>query len=133
MALIKERQTRMRLPERESHPVAAGVKILAGSLVVLEAGFARPGRTATGLIALGRAERTVDNTEGAAGEARIEILRKRAFQFDNLDADPVAQADVGTTCFIVDDETVARTDGTGTRSSAGRVVAVDPAGVWVEI
>eukprot|EP00873_Tetraselmis_striata_P018481 jgi/Tetstr1/438745/TSEL_002941.t1 len=132
MALIKERQTRMRLPERESHPVAAGVKILAGSLVVLEAGFARPGRTATGLIALGRAERTVDNTEGAAGEARIEILRKRAFQFDNLDADPVGQADVGTTCFIVDDETVAKTDGTGTRSPAGRVVAVDAAGVWVE-
>lgn len=61
MALIKERQTRMRLPERESHPVAAGVKILAGSLVVLEAGFARPGRTATGLISRVRAERIVCN------------------------------------------------------------------------
>ncbi|WP_417766729.1 hypothetical protein [Stappia sp.] len=132
MPLAKERQTSMRLPDRESHPVAGATKIQAGALVVLDAGLAKPGHTATGLVSLGRAERTVDNTAGAAGEKRVEILRKRTFLFSNLEADPVALADVGKTCFVVDDETVAKTDGTGTRSPAGRVADVDPSGVWVE-
>ncbi|ADZ72409.1 hypothetical protein [Polymorphum gilvum] len=132
MPLAKERQTPMRIPDYESHPLAAGVKIHAGALVVLDAGLAKPGYTATGLVSLGRAERTVDNTAGAAGDARVEVLRKRTFLFANLEADPVALADVGKTCFVVDDETVAKTDGTGTRSPAGRVAAVDPSGVWVD-
>ena len=132
MPLAKERQTPMRLHDRESQPVAAGVVIHAGALVVLDAGLAKPGHTATGLVARGRAERTVDNTAGADGEKRVEILRKRVFHFDNLEADPVTAADLGAPCFVVDDSTVAKTDGTGTRSQAGNVVDVDPAGVWVE-
>ena len=42
------------------------------------------------------------------------------------------QADVGKTCFILDDATVAKTNGTNTRSECGVVVQVDTAGVWVE-
>ena len=34
--------------------------------------------------------------------------------------------------YIVDDETVAKTDGTATRSAAGKVVGLDSDGVWVE-
>ena len=33
---------------------------------------------------------------------------------------------------MVDDQTVAKTDGTGTRSAAGVVVNVDALGVWVD-
>ena len=44
----------------------------------------------------------------------------------------VVQADLGKTCYIVDDETVAKTDGTATRSAAGKVVGLDSDGVWVE-
>lgn len=45
----------------------------------------------------------------------------------------VAQADVGADCYVVDDQTVARTSATNTRSRAGIVVAVEPDGVWVQI
>jgi len=45
----------------------------------------------------------------------------------------IAAAEIGTYCYIVDDQTVAKTDGTATRSSAGKVFDVDAQGVWVEI
>lgn len=40
---------------------------------------------------------------------------------------------MGADCFIVDDQTVAKTNGTNTRSRAGIVAAVDADGVWVQI
>ena len=44
-------------------PVAAGVLIVDGALVVLDRGYAAPGRPAPGLTYLGRAEQRVDNRE----------------------------------------------------------------------
>lgn len=114
-------------------PVKANTKIYAGALVVIDAGYAAPGRTATGLIAAGVAQATVDNTGGAAGAKTIEV-RRGPHKFKNSSAgDAIAQADVGKTVYIVDDETVAKTDGTGTRSAAGRVLAIESDGVFVEI
>ena len=43
------------------------------------------------------------------------------------------QADVGADCYIVDDQTVAKTNGTNTRSVAGKIIAVDADGVWVKL
>ena len=57
----------------------------------------------------------------------------RPSQFANSAAtDAITLADIGKDCFIVDDQTVAKTDGSGTRSRAGRVFDVDADGVWVE-
>jgi hypothetical protein len=55
--------------------------------------------------------------------------------FQNSTAgDLIAQADVGTDCYIVDDQTVAKTSGTNTRSVAGKVQEVDAAlGVRVKV
>ena len=44
----------------------------------------------------------------------------------------MTQADLGKSCYIVDDQTVAKTSGGATRSLAGKVVGVDVDGVWVE-
>ena len=48
-------------------------------------------------------------------------------------ADEITAADIGKVCYIVDNQTVAKTDGTATRSPAGIVDDVDDAGVWVNI
>lgn len=132
MALTRERDT----PRREAHvfsyPVAANALILKGALVVLAAGFAAPGSTATGLITAGRAEETVDNRGGAAGAVRATV-RRGVLLLTNLPADAVTGADRGADCFVVDDETVARTNGGGTRSRAGRVIDLEGGGVWVEV
>jgi hypothetical protein len=131
MPLTRERNTPARHSGQWAYKVAAGVHIMAGALVVLEAGYARPGKTGTGLVAVGRAEETVDNAAGAAGAARVRVERG-TFLFANSATDPITQAEVGTDCFVVDDETVAKTDGAGTRSRAGIVREVEIGGVWVE-
>ena len=132
-ALTAGRSTPLREVQAvESHPVAAGVKIFAGALVCLNAaGFATPGVTATTVKALGRAEATIDNTTGANGDLNIRI-RRGVFRFANSAAgDLIARADVLGTAYIVDDQTVAKTNGGGTRSVAGTIRDVDAQGVWV--
>ncbi|AKU21879.1 hypothetical protein [Massilia sp. NR 4-1] len=133
MPLTSDRNTPFRDAEIISVPMAANAKIFGGALTVANAtGFAAPGSTATTLTYLGRAEDKADNTGGADGAKAVLVRRKRAFKFSNFPGDAVTQADLGKTCFIVDDQTVAKTNGTNTRSPAGRVVGLDTDGVWIE-
>ncbi|RJX32330.1 MAG: hypothetical protein C4516_04325 [Oxalobacter sp.] len=131
-ALTEDRNT----PRKEGLsipvPVAASVKIFTGALLAADAdGYATPGATATTLTYLGMAEETVDNTDGADGAKNVLIRRGEAFQFANDGTDPVTQASMGKVCYIVDDQTVAATSGTNTRSAAGTVIGIDADGVWV--
>lgn len=114
-------------------PVKAATKLWAGAGIVIEAGFATPARAATGLLSAGVAQETVDNTAGAAGD-KVVAVRRGPFKFNNSTAgDAIAQADVGKFCYWVDDQTVAKTDGTGARSPAGLIFQVESDGVFVEI
>lgn len=130
-ALTAARNTIERTGEVFGIPVKASTTVHQGSLVVVDAGYAAPGRTATTLIAAGRAEESA--TAVSAGDAIVPVKRG-VFKFGNSSAgDLIAQADVGADCYIVDDQTVAKTNGTNTRSRAGKIVAVDADGVWVQI
>lgn len=133
-ALTKQRNTPWRTGEFVNDPVAATTVIFAGALVCLDAsGNAVPGSTSTTLTARGVAQHTVDNTSGAAGAEHIECKRG-VFRFNNsAAADEVTRAEIGSECFIADDNTVAKTNGESSRSGAGIVVDVDDSGVWVEI
>jgi hypothetical protein len=132
-ALAAERNTKELVGDVLESPVKASTKIYQGSLAVIDAGYAAPGRTATGLVAAGRCELTADNSAGAAGAIKARI-KQGVFKFGNSSAgDLIAQADVGADCYIVDDQTVAKTNGTSTRSRAGIIVAVDSDGVWVQL
>ncbi|WP_090387690.1 hypothetical protein [Pseudomonas anguilliseptica] len=112
-------------------PVAAGVRIFGGALVMANAaGLALSGSTAVGQTYLGRAEEYVDNRDGAAGAVSVEVRRGKAFKWANDGS--VTQAHLLKTAYIVNDETVAATDGGATRSAAGRIVGIDADGVWVE-
>jgi hypothetical protein len=115
-------------------PVAAAMLIYQGALVALNAtGYASKGVTATTLKQYGRAEETVDNSAGAAGAKDISV-RPGIFRWANsAAADLITIADIENDCFIVDDQTVAKTNGTATRSRAGKVVGVDAAGVLVQM
>lgn len=114
-------------------PVAANAVIEAGKIAVANAtGYAAPGSEATGLTYLGRAEEAVDNTGGADGDKTVMVRRKKAFKWENHGTDTIGQAAMLQTCYIAGDDTVAATDGTGTRSAAGKVIQVGSDGVWVE-
>ncbi len=130
-ALTAARNTPARAGEIFDFPVKAATTVHQGSLVVLNAGYAAPGTAATGLVAVGRAAESA--TAVSAGDALVRVERG-VFKYANSAAgDLIAQADAGVDCYIVDDQTVAKTNGTGTRSRAGQIVAVDSDGVWVQV
>jgi hypothetical protein len=135
VALTQNRPTAVKQGELYSLGVAATQKIFQGAIVCRNAaGFAVKGATATTLKALGRAESLADNSAGADGAIAVPY-RSGCFKFANSAAgDLIANADVGNDCFIVDDQTVAKTNGGTTRSIAGKVDSVDAdGGVWVWI
>lgn len=130
-ALTRDRKTPLQDAGIIPVPVAAGVKIFAGALVAANAaGHCVPGSVAADLTYLGRAEESVDNTNGAAAAATALVRRGKSFKWGNDGS--ITQAHLMKNAYIVDDQTVAATDGTGTRSAAGRIVLVEWDGVWVE-
>ncbi len=114
--------------------VAAAKELFAGALICLNAaGDATPGEAALGLTAVGRCEGYVDNRNGQAGDQQVTV-KAGVFRYDNsAAADAITVADVSKPCYIVDDHTVAKTSGAGTRSVAGRIHSVEDAGVFVAI
>ncbi|MDN3524349.1 hypothetical protein QWY79_03610 [Halomonas sabkhae] len=133
VAATTNRNTPVRGGHHRGHPVAAGVHCHAGTVAVMNAsGFAEPATTATGLVALGAFTFELDNTAGGDGERLAEIERG-CFRLANDESDPIAQTQIGSPCYLVDDQTVAATDGSGTRSAAGFVDGVDDLGVWVRL
>lgn len=132
MALAANRDTPVREAGIESHPVKASTKLYAGALVCLDAsGWAVPGAAATTLIAIGRAEGLVDNSAGANGDLNVTV-RRGVFRWKNSGStDAITRAEIGDNCYVVDDETVAKTSGSSTRSIAGKIMDVDAQGVWV--
>ena len=131
-ALTADRNTPAREGALFTYDVAAATKIYAGSLVCRNAaGNAVPGSVATTLVPLGRAEAFVDNSAGAIGDLKVTV-RPGIFRWANSAAgDLITKADIGNDCYIVDDQTVAKTSGGATRSIAGKVMNVDAQGVWV--
>ncbi|MDP3165127.1 MAG: hypothetical protein Q8N06_06690 [Hydrogenophaga sp.] len=133
-AIATERDTNRRAGDKAAYGVLAATKVLAGTLAVLTAaGYAQGGATATTLTAVGVFDETVDNTAGASGDLKAPVRRDGWFRFANsAAADAITIAEIGDSCYIVDNQTVAKTDGTGTRSVAGKIRDVDATGVWIE-
>jgi hypothetical protein len=124
-ALTTARNTREALGNVHDLPVSASVVCYQGGLAVLNGGYAEPGTTATGLIAAGRFEETVSNASGADGAASVAVKEGDFWFANSASTDLITQAEVGADCYIVDDQTVAKTNGTSTRSRAGKIVQVD--------
>jgi len=133
-ALSKDKDTKMQLGDVQEFPVLASTIIYAGALVCLNAaGYAVPGATATTLVAAGRADAQADNSAGANAAINVKV-RAGVFRFENsASSDEITIAEIGDNCYIVDDQTVAKTDGSSSRSVAGKVVQIDSQGVWVRL
>jgi hypothetical protein len=133
-ALTADRATAERQGDEFAYDVAASVVCRAGGIAVLDAsGNVKPAVEATGLVCVGMFHETVDNGSGAAAAVKATV-RSGVFRFGNSSStDAIAKAQIGDTCYLVDDQTVAKTDATGTRSAAGTIVDVDSVGVWVRM
>lgn len=134
--------TRERKPDRlgeeivlYDYQIAANVKVFAGAIAVLDGttGLAKAASTATGLRTAGIFAKTYDNTGGAAKAFRVAVHGGCFLMNNSTSGDLITEADVGKTVYLVDDQTVAKTDGDGTRSAAGMVQDVTPSGVFVHL
>jgi hypothetical protein len=130
MAATAEINTPERPGSTTSYPVAASTKIFAGTLVAINSsGDAVPAANTSGLKVVGRAEETVDNSSGDAGDLNISVKRG-VFRFDNSDSAAVDADDKGKVAYVEDDMTVAET--ASESIAAGVVLAVDSDGVWID-
>lgn len=125
MALAKDRNTAEASGDVFEYGQAATTTLYAGALAMLNAaGVLTPGATATGQIAAGRVQERSVNA-GAAGAKTAKVKRGNFWWKNSASTDLITIAEIGEDCFIVDDETVAKTNGTTTRSVAGKILAVD--------
>ena len=131
-ALTKDRNTVQSMGDNRVGSVAAAAVIFAGALLMRNAaGYLVTGVTAIGLVGVGRAHDQVDNTTGADGDLTMRF-DPGLFRFENsAAADLITIAEIGDLAYVVDDQTVAKTDGTATRSPAGLIEDVDALGDWV--
>ena len=133
-ATTLETNTRVRLGDDEVYPLAASASALKGTLAVLNGGYVQQAVTALNLVAVGMFLQSDSNAGGAAGAVSTPVRRGKIELQNSTGADLITQANVGSDCYIVDNQTVAATSGTGTRSRAGKVCAIDPSGtVWVQV
>ena len=123
-------RTRVGDGRRFRDPVAADTRIFSGSMVALNASgnAIRAITTATRVRGVALAE--ADNTDGAIGDVSVEIERGPLL-FRNDTEDAVTRAHIGTTVYVVDDNTVS-SSATDT-IAAGKCLDVTPEGVVVEI
>jgi len=133
-ALTAGRNTRRRSGSLVSDPVAAATILYVGSMYALDAsGHAVPAGTAGAGVARAIARVEADNRTGIAAALSVEGERTVAQYGNSAAADEITRTSIGALCYVVDDQTVAKTNGSGTRAAAGRIVDVDSQGVWVDV
>lgn len=133
-ATTLDRPTQTREGEILEIPVAAATRIPAGVMVQVNAsGYAvNAAATAANRMA-GISIEAVDNSGGSNGDLRIRVRRRIVGIFGNsASGDLIAIADRLNNCFVVDNQTVAKTNDSDARPVAGRIVDVDSRGVHVE-
>ena len=129
-ALTTDRNTPEKSSLENTGLLGAAQSIFIGSILMRNAsGHLIKGATATGSFGVGRAEaRGASTTAGVTTQS----YRSGVHRFANSSAgDLIVTADIGAVCYIVDDQTVAKTNGTSTRSPAGVIDSIDAQGVWV--
>lgn len=132
MAVSEDRNTRLRAADQFDDLVAGGEEIDAGALVVLDSdGYAAPGSEVTDLVARGRAAAHVDHSDGSDGDGDAPVC-SGVFRWRKDNSDTTDRTRIGSDAYVVDYETVASSDGGGSRSVAGKILNADDDGVWVE-
>lgn len=130
--------TEIRDGELMTIPLLAAAVILQGTFAVVDDtghGIASDDVGGADQICLGIWDHSAENT-GANGDLLGLVRRNKQFLVRNSTADPVTQADFGIQVYVEDNQTIAKTDGTATRSLAGRFMGFDTQFedcVWVEI
>lgn len=142
-AATAERLRKARSGDHLNQPVKANAQIYRGCIVML-VGAGAAAALVAGRAAASRAELDTIQVLGLAydtalggaadGDVRLDVERGDVYCLANSAAgDLITVGDIGELCFVVDDQTVAKTVGPGgLRPIAGEIVDVDASGVWID-
>lgn len=132
-ATTQDRNTLARSGKLRAFPVAAATVIPGGVIACLNASsLLVNGSTSNAQICVGVTVRRADNGSGVAGQVKAEVERGVFGPFANsASGDQITLQDVGNDCYIVDNQTVAKTSNSSTRSVAGKVHDVTADGVYI--
>ena len=110
------------VPGYAQFPVAGGGAFYYGSLISINAaGNAIASTGASTERVVGAATESVDNSAGATADKTVSVLQGVMYFFNSGGGDAITKADVGNTCYCVDNQTVAKTSNSGARCVAGKV------------
>jgi hypothetical protein len=121
-------------------PLKSGYKVYAGAIVVIQqsTGYGRPAFSGTGCVAMGVAQKTVDNSStgtlpGSNADGFTCPVKSGGIfgPFANDTGIAVAATDKTKVCYLLDDNTI--TMNSSSASVAGIVADLTSEGVWVEI
>ena len=135
-ALTANRETPRRASpddRRLAYAPVASDEFYIGGIVAVDTADSKlkPGATSTTLVAVGVCAERYTSPASVPSTKYVKLMTG-THRFDNsAAADLIALDDIGKVCYIVDDQTVALTNGGATRSIAGRIEDVDSSGVWV--
>lgn len=112
-----------------SGPVSAGAVIYAGAMVCRDAdGYFIPASDTAGISAVvGRAESTVDNTDGADGAEKLTVCTGVFAYAVSAGLLAALEANLGDSVTVVDDQTVGLAAGTVNDIVAGTLDEIDAA------
>ncbi len=135
MALAANRNPDFKAVTSITLGLKTGVHVYAGGLVFNDAGWARGGTPTVSTLVVGVSRDEADNTGGGNGAKNVVADREGAYPFLNgTSGDALAAADIMKDVYAIDDVTVGKTDGSGTRPVAGKLVAFGADGIpWVMI
>ena len=109
----------------------ANAKGRIGEIALLKAGYVYEGQAMTDARCVGTFASRFDNTGGDDGlEVDINLGHEfTEFTFSNsAGGDAIAQADVGNDCYVAGVSTVAKTNGSSTRSKCGKIWRINSNG-----
>lgn len=132
-AATADRKTRHRHTGRSFlGDLKTNVKIYLGTLVAKDAnGWVLPAADVAAQVVVGVAQETVDNTGGANGAKKVQILTG-VFEFTNAGG-AIVQASKHGPCYVNDDNSVTTAAVAAQDIKAGTVDDFDATNVWVRI
>lgn len=125
---MAERNTQEREGAVFQYQLAASAVVHMGRMIMLHAGLAKPASAIAAGKVVGIAQYSAQQ---ASGDEAVNAKRGTFLLNNSAAADEITAADVLSDCYVIDDQTVAKTNGGGTRPVAGRVEQVEGSGVWV--
>ncbi len=135
-ATTSDRNTQYKQFGVDDYDVYQSTSIPSGVMVGVSTshGYAVNGATSTAMRIVGVSSAAADNSSGSSGDIKVKVKAGKFLFGNSSGGDEITQTEIGSRCYCVDNQTVAKTSGSGTRVAAGIVEGVDANGnVWVAI